>query len=297
MKFKITIIVLILLTVIFGYTIFDHYNERRALLSSIEENDRVDSVVLDQYEGLGVNIPESNSHAIIGLDENEYYSGVFVEGEEFGNVTLLVEQRKNITESKSVIPFVVDYGTSKNFVFAGLFENNNKLTHVSSVLLGDRISIKEIQLENDNNISVSFLTFGINQSFVDNPEVQSYVKMNAETGEFISRITNANADEIYIENISIQESLPRNLVIEGQAHGSWYFEAVFPFTIYNDKYEKVFESYVEADDDWMVDGLVPFSRTIEIPDDLSGNYILILRNDNPSDLRELDKQIETEIRL
>ena len=88
------------------------------------------------------------------------------------------------------------------------------------------------------------------------------------------------------------------LVIEGQATGGWYFEATFPVVLVNWDGLIIAQGYVEAQDDWMTEKLVPFKGELAFTKpEYNERGALILKKSNPSGLPENDDAIEIPIRF
>lgn len=84
------------------------------------------------------------------------------------------------------------------------------------------------------------------------------------------------------------EAVSSPLVVNGQAVGPWFFEASFPLELVTADGEIIATSYVTADGDWMTTDFVSFEGSIEFEVAQPTEAYLILRRDNPSDLREHD---------
>lgn len=75
------------------------------------------------------------------------------------------------------------------------------------------------------------------------------------------------------------------LTITGQARGTWYFEASFPYELKNAQGITIAQGPVQAQGDWMTTDFVPFSVVITFPAQPAGSKgTLILHKDNPSGL-------------
>lgn len=95
--------------------------------------------------------------------------------------------------------------------------------------------------------------------------------------------------------IKVNKPLPNKevtspLKIEGRARGYWFFEADAPVEILNKNFQKIGESYIKAEGEWMTEDFVPFSGSIEFdaPDDERG--FLLFKRANPSDKPENDRE-------
>ncbi|MES2623627.1 MAG: Gmad2 immunoglobulin-like domain-containing protein [Patescibacteria group bacterium] len=80
------------------------------------------------------------------------------------------------------------------------------------------------------------------------------------------------------------------LTVTGKAPGPWFFEATAGLVILNSDKQVVSQARVDAQGDWMVTGLVPFTSTITYPASLKGKggYIRFL-SDNASGIPENQK--------
>jgi hypothetical protein len=76
------------------------------------------------------------------------------------------------------------------------------------------------------------------------------------------------------------------LTIEGEARGAWFFEAIFPVKLVDDKGKVLAQGNAQAQGDWMVSTFVPFKLTLNFNSGSAANGTLILENDNPSGLSE-----------
>jgi hypothetical protein len=97
------------------------------------------------------------------------------------------------------------------------------------------------------------------------------------------------ADKIVVTNIKAGDTIASPLTIEGQARGTWYFEASFPVELQDAAGKQLVILPAQAKDEWMTENFVPFSVTFEFPAQLAGSIgKLILHKDNPSGLPEYD---------
>jgi len=105
------------------------------------------------------------------------------------------------------------------------------------------------------------------------------------------------SEKIKVFKPQVNEILSGPIEIEGEAKGSWYFEAVFPIWLIDENGNIIAQTSAWAQDEWMTEDFVPFKAEIEAPSDFSGNATLILKNDNPSGLPEYDKEIRVPIKV
>lgn len=111
-----------------------------------------------------------------------------------------------------------------------------------------------------------------------------------------SSIGSCKNDFIVLENVRpgdyIDPGKPLGLI--GKARGNWYFEASFPIEILDRHANILASGYATAQGEWMTTEFVPFKAEIKftkIPADNSFGKI-VLKKDNPSDMRELDDALE-----
>lgn len=78
--------------------------------------------------------------------------------------------------------------------------------------------------------------------------------------------------------------------LTGQARGYWFFEASFPYVILDSNNKEISQGFVQAQEEWMTEDFVNFSKVIELPIDYKGTAKLVLKKDNPSGLPENDDQ-------
>jgi hypothetical protein len=79
--------------------------------------------------------------------------------------------------------------------------------------------------------------------------------------------------------------------VKGEAPGNWFFEASFPIEVLDVNGVVIARAIAQAEGDWMTSEFVPFKADIVIPPTYIGKSTLLLKKDNPSDLRENDASI------
>jgi len=93
------------------------------------------------------------------------------------------------------------------------------------------------------------------------------------------------------------ETISSPLEIQGEARGTWYFEASFPVKLLDLKGEVIAEGIAQAKSDWMAENYVPFEVKLDFLVVADTDAILVLKKDNPSGLPANDDQLEIPIRL
>ncbi len=119
------------------------------------------------------------------------------------------------------------------------------------------------------------------------PEGKNYTETTAPKITY----TNSSADVIVVDSPLSEGTVGARFSIIGKARGSWFFEASFPIQALDTTGKVIAQSVAQASGDWMTTNFVPFSATIEIPASYVGEITLVLKKDNPSDLRENDASI------
>lgn len=93
------------------------------------------------------------------------------------------------------------------------------------------------------------------------------------------------------------EPVTSPLTIAGQAVGTWFFEGSFPLELISTAGEAIAVGYVTAEAEWMTTELVRFGGVLEFEVSGPTEAVLVLRRDNPSDLREHDAAVRVPLTL
>ena len=93
-------------------------------------------------------------------------------------------------------------------------------------------------------------------------------------------------------NIKANQEITSPLVVEGQARGTWFFEASFPIKVTDEQGNILGTSFVQAQGEWMTENFVAFKGTISFTSQTGGKGFLVLAKDNPSGLPANDKEIK-----
>ncbi len=104
-----------------------------------------------------------------------------------------------------------------------------------------------------------------------------------------------NQKDIIVNYPQPNGSVGNPLAVEGQARGNWFFEAVFPVRVLDDKGKELGRGTMQALSDWMTSDLVPFKGEVNFRITGVKNGILVLEKDNPSGLPENAGKIEIPI--
>lgn len=87
------------------------------------------------------------------------------------------------------------------------------------------------------------------------------------------------------------------LIVEGEARGTWFFEASFPVTLLDGNGNVLVQTFATALSDWMTEDFVAFRTTVEFTNPPTNRGTLVLAKDNPSGLPEFDDEIRIEVRF
>lgn len=87
------------------------------------------------------------------------------------------------------------------------------------------------------------------------------------------------------------------LTVEGEARGTWYFEATFPVELRDDAGKILVQTYATAQGEWMTENFVPFSTEVTFDPGSAKGGTLILHKDNPSGLPENNASVEISVRF
>lgn len=133
-----------------------------------------------------------------------------------------------------------------------------------------------------------------------NPVMESFPRQcRANDQTFTEDIGNVleKIDLITINNPRPNQKISSPLEIEGEARGTWFFEATFPFELRDANGDLIAESFAQAEGEWMTEEFVPYSATLdfEIPDTEVG--VLVLKRSNPSGLPENDDELQIPVKF
>lgn len=87
------------------------------------------------------------------------------------------------------------------------------------------------------------------------------------------------------------------LVMSGQARGTWFFEASFPIRLEDASGNLIASTIGTASGDWMTEDFVPFLASLEFVVASDTEAVIIFQKDNPSDMREYDREVRVPVIL
>lgn len=98
-------------------------------------------------------------------------------------------------------------------------------------------------------------------------------------------------DLIQVEKPQAGDTIETQQHIKGKARGVWFFEGDFPIYLVSEEGEELAVAIAVGEGDWMTTEWVEFTATLDFEPNESGEGFLIFKKDNPSDKRELDREL------
>ncbi len=105
------------------------------------------------------------------------------------------------------------------------------------------------------------------------------------------------SDLITVDTPKPDDVITSPLTVQGQARGSWYFEASFPVTLETDDGTVLAQVPAQALGDWMTEDFVPFDVSLVFPATTATSGQLVLKRDNPSGLATNDRSLSIPVRF
>ena len=116
--------------------------------------------------------------------------------------------------------------------------------------------------------------------------------------------SNGNINEEPNQNDLIHVTLPvpnatatSPLTFEGEARGSWYFEADFPVRLLDGNGREIAIGIAQAQEDWMTTIFVPFSSVINFTNPTTTTGTLVFEKSNPSGLEEHRDEVRVPVKF
>ena len=131
----------------------------------------------------------------------------------------------------------------------------------------------------------------------ENQITETTVKVETDTMKTETNKDVDTSDQIVVTNPQPDQLIESPLIIEGQARGNWFFEAVFPIILLDSNGNLLARHFAQAQGEWTTEAFVPFKSQIEFEEPATDAGVLILEKDNPSGLSENDAKIEIPVRF
>jgi hypothetical protein len=96
----------------------------------------------------------------------------------------------------------------------------------------------------------------------------------------------------------VEDQLVRSpLLVQGEARGTWYFEASFPVKVFDANGIQLVAVPAQAQGEWMTEDFVPFKAEMRFATPTTETGTLVFENDNPSGLPEFSKEYRIPVRF
>ena len=122
------------------------------------------------------------------------------------------------------------------------------------------------------------------------PVMESYPRQcKAPDGKtFVEDIGNEleKQDLIRVNNPRPNQTIESPLLIEGEARGSWFFEATFPVKLFDEEDNLLGSTVAQAKGEWTTENFVPFKAELKFSSPTTEKGTLVLEKSNPSGLPE-----------
>ncbi|MEK7158995.1 MAG: GerMN domain-containing protein [Patescibacteria group bacterium] len=104
------------------------------------------------------------------------------------------------------------------------------------------------------------------------------------------------SNEVTLTNFKTGDLIKSPFLLEGEAKGTWFFEANLPIKLLDAQGKILAEVGAQATENWMTERFVPFKATLNFTPTTSAGT-LIVSNDNPSGLPENSKSVSFPVRF
>ncbi len=105
------------------------------------------------------------------------------------------------------------------------------------------------------------------------------------------------SDQIIVTYPVADQLIASPLIITGEARGTWFFETNFPVDLLDSNENVLVRHYAVTEEGWMTEDFISFTATIEFEDPKTATGFIILRKNNPSDIRENDAELIIPVRF
>lgn len=279
--------------------------------SSPTTPDQGSDTIYQKLNGISIGVPDQGgasvvlaSHTVNGKTE---ISGTWRDPVEeahrvtatFPADTVTTQIATEGTVTWYVIPFFVNSGGSGTFLSLGLFSlRDNVLAYHSSISVADRVTINSIT-RTGNSVTLRYLTRHANQPMSATASAPAFMIVTRSGETILEAMSGVNAEpnEITVSTPKAQSTTSKIIATEGNAPGTWYFEASFPISIEDPTGKALGQKFATAQSDWMTTNLVPFKGSVTVTGNYTGPAFLKIKNDNPSGEPERDKYIRIPITI
>lgn len=196
-------------------------------------------------------------------------------------ISLKSDQEVSYSDSLAIIPYMYNSGGTGQFMYIGIFDKNSN-AHLDSIVLGDRIIIDSIMV-NQDKAKVNFKDRLLTQSFAEEPTIPTQFVFEIKDNKInpVLQLQNADYSDVEIKSPSAGSSISDILTVKGAIPGSWYFEANAHFRILNNTFKEIAVGNIQALSDWMTTQRVPFELTVPVTSlNYKGDATIIIESEN-----------------
>jgi hypothetical protein len=105
------------------------------------------------------------------------------------------------------------------------------------------------------------------------------------------------ANLIWVDTPKPNGTIINPITVNGEARGSWYFEASFPIKVLDANGKLLGLAAAQAQEDWMTDNYVNFMASINYSNPTTATGTLVLEKDNPSGLPQNADELRIPIKF
>lgn len=125
-----------------------------------------------------------------------------------------------------------------------------------------------------------------------NPILESYPEQcRTPDGKVFTKDTQKE-DRIHVTNLKPGDVIHEDVIVLGEARGTWYFEASFPVELLDANGNVLAQVPAQAQGDWMTEDFVPFKAEFSVDFGGAKSGMLVLHRDNPSGLPQNEAEIQ-----
>jgi hypothetical protein len=259
-------------------------------------------VLLPELVGIMLSVPDfegATATITAGANttsEDTFYSATFGDNSD-GFIAVVDNRLAAVSAGEFIVPFAVSEGGSGTFSYLGLLiENEDGLIHTSSALLGDRIRITDVSVE-DGIVVVETLDRHNDQAMSDEPATRVIREFSTMDGKLLleNEYRNVSTGEISAEFFF--NPTTNSIVLSGIAPRNWFFEGDFPVAIISEDRENIGVGFVSAETtEETGSGELAFAGEINDIEYLEDEiWFIVFTKDNPSEDRSLDASYTTSL--
>ena len=106
-----------------------------------------------------------------------------------------------------------------------------------------------------------------------------------------------HADLIRVASPKSNAIILSPLTIEGEARGSWFFEASFPVRLLDANSNEIAVQPAQAQEEWMTENFVPFTAILQFEAPATNTGTLVFEKDNPSGMSANADELRVPVRF